>query len=106
MLGFYLAQPTPEGASGEGGEFDGGVVNESLLRQARGWFVKALEIEGSDEVALEFVRLIDAGSEPREGGMSDSSDSDTGEDQKSLTMSSDEDDEDDEDEADESFDAE
>ncbi|KAK4686329.1 RNA polymerase I-specific transcription initiation factor RRN11, partial [Tremellales sp. Uapishka_1] len=34
-------------------------LNASLVRQARGWFGKAVGIDANEEVAAEFIRLID-----------------------------------------------
>ena len=45
--------PNRKGLDGGGGE----VVNEGMIRQARTWFVKAVEI-APDEVADEFIRLV------------------------------------------------
>ncbi|KAK8850454.1 hypothetical protein IAR55_004372 [Kwoniella newhampshirensis] len=33
--------------------------NQGLMRQARGWFVKALGIDGDNEIAKAFIKLID-----------------------------------------------
>jgi hypothetical protein len=30
----------------------------SLIRQSRSWFVKALEVDANDEVAVEFIRQV------------------------------------------------
>ncbi|WVQ85865.1 hypothetical protein IAT38_008033 [Cryptococcus sp. DSM 104549] len=80
LLAFYLAQPlaaqTPlhernarhassVSALAAGSEDDArlasdlGPANPAMLRQARGWFAKALEIDKEDEVSKEFIRLID-----------------------------------------------
>ena len=32
--------------------------NPSLLREARNWFVKALELDTEDQVARDFIRLV------------------------------------------------
>ena len=62
MLAFYLAQSPPSArASSESSgdpEESSQPPNPALLRQARGWFAKALEINTVDEVAAEFVRVV------------------------------------------------
>ncbi|WWD20637.1 hypothetical protein CI109_105113 [Kwoniella shandongensis] len=88
LLSFYLAQPTSQrvgATSSREATYDGTsdrisqrdesvsaasspppelkgmeeLPNPGMMRQARGWFVKALDIDPSDDVAKSFIKLID-----------------------------------------------
>lgn len=50
------SSPAP-GHGRAGGDEQPEQPNATMLRQARGWFIKSLEI-APDEVATEFIRLV------------------------------------------------
>jgi len=72
LLSFFLAQPVSQRLSAE--EIQGRAAsvdststsspprreasNASMIRSARAWFTKAAELDGKDDVAREFLRLV------------------------------------------------
>jgi RNA polymerase I-specific transcription initiation factor RRN11 len=68
MLAFYLAQPPSAQAqrgrarrsssSSSSSHEQREAPNPGMIRQARGWFSKALEFDKEDEVALELIRIV------------------------------------------------
>lgn len=72
LLSFFLAQPTShrltaEQMDGRAGSVDSTSTsspprreapNGSMIKSARVWFVKAIELDGTDQVAREYLRLV------------------------------------------------
>jgi len=123
MLSYYLAQPPSARAAEQGhsrpgpiteraarsltvsSDEDGGPSfpsraaagspNAVLIRQARGWFAKALDIDPRDEVASEFIEIIDhpesatPPSEDNAGAMGQNGDEKADESSETESMTSD-----------------